>query len=957
MSFACALSRLSIGSRRALRVSTIRGQILLAFVAVSLISVVLGVIAVLDLRRDGAMVDRTFDRSLMSINYARAASADFNAIQAGFARYVFADDEATRLELQKHIGELEAALDDDLGIAVERAQSDRAQLAAQKVSGAVAIWKKARWALRDGADHDKVWRALDHQALVVAQQLDLLINYTAGDGFTIRQAAHRAILEDCRFVILAVGGAIVLSGLIAFLLWRRIIALIKKASEVARRIADGELDTIVPSEGRDELGTMLAAMEVMRRNIKRSMAHEVAMRESAQMRLAHSLESSREGVIVIDAHSRIALANAQASILLRSVRETIQVGETADDLVRSIAALTGATLEAVDASMTREALLPDESWLRISQNATNDGGSIIVCGDITLVKAQEAALKASNLWLDAALSNLSQGLCLFDARHGLRVFNKRFCEVFEIEPDRVKPGMLLAEIAALIFAQDETVAAGRDPVLAAEMHIRRRTAADDLLTLSSGRKVLVSHRPLEDDSWLATFEDVTDRLQAQQKIAFMARHDALTGLPNRVLFAERVEIALAASGCGESFALLCLDLDHFKQVNDTLGHPFGDELLRAVGDRLASCIRETDMVARLSGDEFAIVQTNVAGPDDATLLAGRITEMLKVPFDIDGNRITVGVSIGISLAPIDGTSYGKLLKNADVALYKAKADGRNTWRFFESEMDERLQARRLLEMDLRDAVETEQFELHYQPLYDVACERVTGAEALIRWTHPKRGAVAPSDFIPLAEEIGLITRIGDWVLERACRDAALWPNGASVAVNVSAAQVREGGLVRKVIEVLYSTGLSANRLDLEITESVLLANTGSTLSTLNQLRDIGVRISMDDFGTGFSSLSYLCSFPFDKVKIDRSFIRDVTTSAESRAIVRSIISLCRDLGMRTTAEGVETVEQMAFLRAENCDQLQGFHFSSAVPTATVADFIAQGRWESLPLPVPMLLIA
>ena len=922
---------------------------MLAFLAISLISITLGFISVQDLRRDGAMVDLTFDRSLMSINYARAASADFNAIQAAFSRYVFADDEPTRVELRKHIDILETAMDDDLGIAVERAQSERVQRAARRVTDAVAIWKKARWALQGGSDRDKTWRTLDHEASVVAQQLDLLINYTAGDGFIVRQAAHRAILEDCRFVILAFGAAIILSGLIAVLLSRRIIAFIKKASDVARRIAAGELDTIVPSGGRDELGTMLAAMEVMRRSIKRSMEHEVAMRESAQMRLADALESSREGVIVVDAQARIVLANAQASILLRSVRETIQVGDAAHDLVASIAALPGATLDAVELSMTREALLPDERWLRVSQNATSDGGSIIVCGDISLVKAQEVALKASNLWLDAALSNLSQGLCLFDARHGLRVFNRRFCEIFEIDPELVKPGMPLTDIATLIFTEDDNGVARRGFLHAAAMHVRRRTAADDLLTLASGRKVSISHRPLEGDSWLATFEDVTDRLRAEQKITYMARHDALTGLPNRVHFAERIEVALAATGRGESFALLCLDLDHFKEVNDTLGHPCGDELLRAVGDRLASCIRETDMVARLGGDEFAIVQTNLQNPRDATLLAGRITDMLKTPFDIDGNRITVGASIGISLAPGDGTSFGKLLKNADVALYKAKAEGRNTWRFFETGMDERLLARRLLEIDLREAIETDQFELHYQPLYDVARGRVTGAEALIRWTHPKRGAVAPSDFIPLAEEIGLITRIGDWVLERACRDAVLWPDNASVAVNVSAAQVRDGRLVQKVVEVLYATGLAPSRLDLEITESVLLANTGSTLLTLNQLRALGVRISMDDFGTGFSSLSYLCSFPFDKVKIDRSFIRDVTTRSESRAIVRSIISLCRDLGMRTTAEGVETAEQLAFLSAETCDQLQGFYFSGAVPTATMIGFIVDGCPDSRPV--------
>ena len=954
MKIARVLDRWLAKGRATFRITTIRSQILFAFLAISAVNVSLGLMAVRDLRRDGALVDQTFDKSLMSINYARAASADFNAIQATFARSLFIGDPVSRANLEKHIGALEDAMSDDLAIAVERAQSARVQMAAQRATDAVAAWKAARDALAGSTDPNAVWRALDRQASVVAQQIDLLINYTAGDGFTIRQAAHRSIQNDTRVVITAIGFAIAVAALIALFLSRRILALVGKAADVARQIADGKLDTIVPVHGTDELGAMLAAMDVMRLSIKTSMEHEVAMRESAQMRLANSLESSSEGVVVVDPGSMIALANSQASVLLRGVGDTIAVGAPATNLLRAVAARPDEIGGEETFSRTRDLRLPDDRWLRVSQNATSDGGSIVVCSDITILKDQEAALKASNLWLDAALSNLSQGLCLFDARLRLKVHNQRFCEILELEPALVTQGMLLAEIAAMTFVEDDNGAARRNFLSAAEMHVRRHQKGDELITLASGRKVSISHRPLADDSWLATFDDVTDRLQAETKIAFMARHDALTGLPNRVLFAERGEVALAAVGRGEGFALLCLDLDHFKQVNDTLGHPIGDDLLRIVADCLKACVRETDMVARLGGDEFAIIQTNVSSPEEATLLARRIVEVLKAPIAVDGHRISVGVSIGISLAPIDGSSYGKLLKNADVALYKAKADGRNTWRFFESEMDERLQARRLLEIDLREALELGHFEMHYQPLYEIAQDRVGGAEALIRWTHPTRGAVPPSDFIPLAEEIGLITRIGDWVLERACRDAAGWPDGASVAVNVSAAQVRDGGLVRKVIEVLYATGLAPSRLDLEITESVLLSNTGSTLLMLNQLREIGVKISMDDFGTGYSSLSYLRSFPFDKVKIDRGFTRDVTIDAEARAIVRTILALCRDLGRRTTAEGVETAEQLAFLRAEGCDQAQGFFFSRAVPDAAISAFIRNGFPAALAEPLALL---
>ena len=407
-----------------------------------------------------------------------------------------------------------------------------------------------------------------------------------------------------------------------------------------------------------------------------------------------------------------------------------------------------------------------------------------------------------------------------------------------------------------------------------------------------------------------------------------------------MVFGERIEQALAEVGRGGGFAVLFIDLDHFKQVNDTLGHPVGDELLRAVAERLQACVRQVDTVARLGGDEFAIVQRNVKEPQDALLTARRIIEIVGAPYDINGHRISIGISIGISLAPGDGLTSEKLLKNSDVALYRAKADGRGTWRFFEPEMDARLQARLALETDLRQAIINDEFELHYQPLYHIDYNRINGFEALLRWHHPVRGMISPAEFIPVAEEIGLIVPLGAWVLQRACAQASEWPSNVRLAVNVSAAQFKSGLLMQHVTTALAASGLPAQRLELEITESVLLGNSADTIATLHELRRLGLRISMDDFGTGYSSLNYLRTFPLDKLKIDQSFIRDLDTTDGARSIVRTIIGLAKSLNLVTTAEGVETREQLAWLREEGCTEAQGYLFSRPMPASDVQSLLS-----------------
>ena len=440
-------------------------------------------------------------------------------------------------------------------------------------------------------------------------------------------------------------------------------------------------------------------------------------------------------------------------------------------------------------------------------------------------------------------------------------------------------------------------------------------------------------------------EQTSERARAEAQISHMVHHDALTELPNRVRFREDMERALTRARRGEPFAVFCVDLDHFKAVNDTLGHPIGDALLQEVAKRLKSCLRETDTVARLGGDEFAVLQMGSEQPVAATVLSERIIELLGRPYDIAGHQVVIGASVGIALAPADGDDADQLLKNADMALYRSKSDGRGTHRFFEPEMDAKMQARRALELDLRRAVVQEEFEVFYQPLVSLTDNNVCGFEALLRWNHPTRGMVSPADFIPLAEEIGVISAIGAWVLKRACHEASSWPATVKVAVNLSPAQFKSKTLLLDVVAALGASGLPANRLELEITETVMLQDTDSTLATLYQLRELGVRISMDDFGTGYSSLSYLRKFPFDKIKIDQSFIRDISNEDESVAIIRAVAGLGLSFGMATTAEGVETREQLRRLRAEGCTEVQGYLFSAPKPAREIRSMLRRIRRE------------
>jgi diguanylate cyclase (GGDEF)-like protein len=556
----------------------------------------------------------------------------------------------------------------------------------------------------------------------------------------------------------------------------------------------------------------------------------------------------------------------------------------------------------------------------------------------------ETTLKRANVTIDAALNNMSQGLVMFDSSQKLVVCNQRYLEMYGLSPEVVRPGCSFREllnhrVTVASFCGDdiEQYMAG---ILAA---VTQGTGTNKIMELKDGRLICVANQPITDGGWVATHQDVTEEKRAEERISYAAHHDSLTGLPNRKLFIETLEQELKRARRGEVLAVLYLDLDHLKRVNDTLGHPIGDKLLKGVASRLLSSTRDIDLVARLSGDEFAIIQTSLVRPSDAADLAMRVREAVHEPFDLGDHQATVDLSVGISIAPNDGTDLDEMLKAADIALYEAKNTGRGTYRFYEKEMNDRMQARDKLERDLHSALGNGEFELFYQPVVDLKENKIGSFEALLRWHHPTRGLVPPAEFIPIAEDTNLIVQLGEWVLRTACAEAASWPEDIGVAVNVSSVQLIGKNLADVVFGAIASARIQAERLTLEITETVFLENSFTNLATLKRLHEFGVRFSMDDFGTGYSSLSYLLNFPFSKIKIDRLFIADLTEKRESRAIVRAVVDLARSLKIRVVAEGVETERQLEQLRRLGCTEIQGYVFSAPRPAADIRQLFLANR--------------
>ncbi|MER9300317.1 EAL domain-containing protein [Mesorhizobium sp. M0621] len=666
----------------------------------------------------------------------------------------------------------------------------------------------------------------------------------------------------------------------------------------------------------------------------RSRQMENELREQNE-RFSAAVENMSHGLCMFDADERMIICNGNYINIFCLDAKLVRPGIHFIDILRhsvdiGIASQSADELYAIRKPYidqakpsTYEETLSDGRIINISHRPLALGGWVSIYEDITVQRRAEQDLKEQHRRFDAALANMSQGLLMYDADGRMIVRNGRFLELYNVTAADFPLGTThrdaLERLLELgIYTKidvDSEVAKTEACLVAGKMHSAYRHLTD-------GRTVLVTRQPMSGGGWVATFDDVTERRRTEERMTHLAHHDTLTGLPNRQMFRERLDQAL--EGAAAPLAIFSLDLDRFKAINDTWGHPAGDWLLKSVADRLQRCLRsETDIVARFGGDEFVIIEFNLKSIADAEKLAKRIVEAIAKPFRYKNRDMHVGISLGIAVFPSDGRDADALLKNADTALYRAKSEGRNLYRFFEPGMDAMVRARRALETDIETALPRQEFDLDFQPIMNIASGEIVGAEALMRWHSPERGTVAPEEFIPIAEETGLIVPLGEWALRSACTAAASWPASLRIAVNVSAVQLKNGGFARSVISALAFSGVPAGRLELEITETVLLDESKAVLKTLRQLRELGIRIALDDFGTGYSSLGYLRRFPVDKIKIDRSFIRDIG-NRDTAAIVRTIIGLGAELGITVTAEGVETEVQLDILRGNGCVEAQGY---------------------------------
>ena len=663
-------------------------------------------------------------------------------------------------------------------------------------------------------------------------------------------------------------------------------------------------------------------------------------------RLREAIDILPQGIVFLDADGRYILWNRKyaeiysgsadlfvpGARLEDTIRVGVQRGDYPDAIGREEEWISERLARLYRPSERHEQKLADGRIILIEERLTDDGGVIGLRVDITELKQREASFR---LLFDS--NPVPMIVCALDDDRILGV-NGAAAEHYgydRTEFEKLTIRNLQAFDSDTPWAGDRS----RDEQAARTWkHVRADGSLIDLAIYS--RQLVYNDRP----AVLLALMDITERKRAEARLAFLAQHDALTGLPNRKLLRHQMDEKLQRTRRStEKVAVLVLGLDSFKVVNDTLGHGFGDKLLRAVGKRLRSTLRDQDLLARLNSDEFAIVESGLARVEDAVPLARRLQQALADPFLIDGNAVSIGATIGIAMAPGDGDDAERLLKNADMALSRAKTESRGTFSFFEAGMDARAQSRRRTENDLREAIQDDVLRPHYQPLIDLSSGRIIGFEALVRWPHAERGMIPPVEFIPIAEETGLISALGGLMLRRACMDAAAWPDDVRVAVNLSPLLFRAGNVLAQVMDVLKQSGLPANRLELEITETLVLEKSDQVLATLHALRALGVRISMDDFGTGYSSLSYLRSFPFDKIKIDRSFVKDLAANREAQAIIRSIVSLGRGLGVTITAEGVETEAELRCLRAEGCLEGQGFLFSRPRPNAEIIKLLQAQR--------------
>ena len=639
-----------------------------------------------------------------------------------------------------------------------------------------------------------------------------------------------------------------------------------------------------------------------------------------------AINNMSQGLCLWDGNGRLIVANLRYAELYRLTPDQVRPGISVRDIAR-LRRQKGTYVSRKDITKEHEVLeLPDGRVISILRRFLSDGGCLSTHEDITERKLAEqqlarqtTELQQLNEYFETMINNLPQGISMFNADGRLVVANSRYAAIYGLTNDQVEPGVTIEQIWEFRRQRGTQFATPTDPF------VNIKTKVHEVMELGDGRSVLVLRRYLSDGGWLSTHEDVTEQRKNESRLAFLAAHDSLTEIPNRTTFINELENVTQEVEDGVHWAVLLLDLDRFKIINDTLGHAAGDLVLKQVAQRLGAEVGAESLVARLGGDEFAILH-KVASPDHEPVaaLARRLIATLTKPYHLDGRVAMIGASIGIVLCPEQGTDRSELMRKADLALYAVKAEGRNDFRVYDAEMMTAIENQKLLEAELNLALKRGEFELHYQPIFDTRSQTVVGAEALVRWNHPERGLLAPDQFIPLAEETGLIAQLGEWVLKRGCRDAASWPRHMKVAINLSAHQFKRGNLFELVLRTLIESGLSAERLELEITESALLDDDSGHLETLRQLRNLGISIVLDDFGTGYSSARYLTLYPFDKIKIDKTFVQGMVTQRESAAIVASTLALARGLDIMVTAEGVETAEQLRELTQAGVDFAQGY---------------------------------
>jgi diguanylate cyclase (GGDEF)-like protein len=719
-------------------------------------------------------------------------------------------------------------------------------------------------------------------------------------------------------------------------------------SLATNHLADGRIVSIVKTAVAGGGWVSLHEDVTAQRMQARLVEEKAAELELANARFNAALAHMSHGICLYGPDQRVVVANPRYAEIYRLREDQVKSGTHIREILQ--ARCEAGTNFAVDpdayttinvrrASETLE--LADGRMVAIKRQQMSNGGWLTTHEDVTAEKKSEkllaekaAELEVMNTRFSTALANMAQGLCMFDGEQRLTVWNDRFAELYNVPPHLLKIGTPYADISAIRISRYLNKPID-DPEVKARVAEMVALAADAsrIDELPDGRFILLSRQPMRGGGWVAMMEDITERRRAEAEIVHLARHDVLTGLANRAEFNARLdEASKRLKRNGGNVTVMMIDLDRFKAVNDTLGHLAGDQLLSEVARRLQATLRETDVLARLGGDEFAIIQEGGAEQrEGAVALALRIIDAISPPFDLNGQEVAVGASVGIAMAPENGVEPGELLKRADLALYAVKSKGRNDFCLFQDEMLDIVNTQQSAERELREAIAQNQFELHYQPVIDIKTRELVGVETLVRWRHPLKGMIPPDHFIPLAESTGLIAPLGDWILERACADAATWPAQVKVAVNISAIQFKKGKLFELILATLVKTGLQPERLELEITETSLLENQEAHLTTIRQLKNLGLSIALDDFGTGFSSMNYLTIFPFDKIKIDKSFTKGVLSRTDCQAVVASSIALAKGLGITTTVEGIETEEQLDYMRSAGVELAQGYLFGKPVP--------------------------